>query len=324
MAIVEARRPALDEIEQAAMTLDGVVVRTPLVPLHGDRGNDTQTPTLLKVETLQRVGSFKIRGVFNAVATLSEDDRRRGLSTVSAGNTAQALAWAGRHFDVPARSVMPDTAPASKVEAVISYGGEPVLVPVAEVFRYLREYGWRDEPYAFIHPWTNRDLMIGHGTMGLEIIADCPDVRTVYIPVGGGGLLGGVGSALKALKPDVRLVAVEPAGCPALFASVRAGTPQSVECDTICDGVAVPYITDEMFGLLRDLVDDTVLVSEDDVRAAVRRLALREKIVAEPSGALALAAALATPAAERGPTVCIVTGGSIDAATLAEILTGAG
>jgi threonine dehydratase len=324
MGIVKACRPALDEIEHAAQTLNGVVVRTPLVPLHGDRGNDTQTPTLLKVETHQRVGSFKIRGVFNAVATLSDDDRRRGLSTVSAGNTAQALAWAGRHFDVPARSVMPDTAPASKVEAVIGYGGEPVLVPVAEVFRYLREHGWRDEPYAFIHPWTNRDLMIGHGTMGLEIIADCPDVRTVYIPVGGGGLLGGVGSALKALKPDVRLVAVEPAGCPALYASVRAGEPETVECDTICDGVAVPYITLEMFGLLRDLVDDIVLVSEDDVRAAVRRLALREKIVAEPSGALALAAALATPAAERGPTVCIVTGGSIDAATLAGILTGAG
>ncbi len=322
MAIVEARRPALDEIKHAAETLDGVIVRTPLVPLHGAR--HSEAPTLLKVETHQAVGSFKIRGVFNAVAALSDDDRRRGISTVSAGNTAQALAWVGRHFDVPARSVMPDTAPASKVEAVIAYGGEPVLVPVAEVFRYLREHAWRDEPYAFIHPWTNHDLMIGHGTMGLEIIADCPDVRTVYIPVGGGGLIGGVGSALKALKPDVRLVAVEPAGCPSLHASLQAGKPVTVECDTICDGVAVPYITDEMFGLLRDLTDDTVLVSEDDVRATIRHLALREKIVAEPSGALSLAAALATPAAERGTTVCIVTGGSIDAVKLAEILTGAG
>ncbi len=321
MAIVG---PKLEEIEHAAQALDGVVVRTPLVPLHGNSCDDEEIPTLLKVETQQRVGSFKIRGVFNAVATLTDDDRRRGISTVSAGNTAQALAWTGRHFDVPARSLMPDTAPASKVEAVISYGGEPVLAPVAEVFRYLREHGWRDEPYAFIHPWTNRDLMIGHGTMGLEIVADCPDVRTVYIPVGGGGLIGGVGSAVKAVKPDVRLVAVEPAGCPSLHASLQAGEPATVECDTICDGVAVPYITDEMFPLLRDLVDDTALVSEDDIRAAVRHLALREKIVAEPSGALSLAAALATPAAERGPTVCIVTGGSIDAGKLAEILTGAG
>ena len=321
MAVGDAHRPTLQEIERASQTLGGVVVRTPLVPLHGER-HDSEAPTLLKVETHQCVGSFKIRGVFNAVAALSDDDRRRGISTVSAGNTAQALAWVGRHFDVPARSVMPDTAPASKVEAVIGYGGEPVLVPVAEVFRYLREHAWRDEPYAFIHPWTNRDLMIGHGTMGLEIIADCPDVRTVYIPVGGGGLIGGVGSALKALKPDVRLVAVEPAGCPSLHASLQAGEPVTVECDTICDGVAVPYITDEMFGLLRDLADDTVLVSEDDVRATIRHLALREKIVAEPSGALSLAAALATPAVERGTTVCIVTGGSIDAVKLAAILTG--
>lgn len=318
--MVVAKRPALEEFERAARTLAGIVVRTPLVPLHGDRCDDQHAPTLLKVETHQRVGSFKIRGVFNAVANMSDDDRRRGISTVSAGNTAQALAWAGRHFDVPARSVMPDSAPASKVEAVIRYGGEPVLVPIEEVFRYLKQQGWRDEPYAFVHPWTNRDLMIGHGTMGLEIVADCPDVRTVYIPVGGGGLIGGLGSALKALKPDVRLVAVEPAGCPSLHASLRAGRPETVECDTICDGVAVPYITAEMFPLLRDLVDETVVVSEDDVRATVRRLALGEKIVAEPSGALALAAALATPAARRGPTVCIVSGGSIDAGKLAAML----
>jgi len=308
-------------MEAAARRLSDVVQRTPLVPLHS---HGTSHDILLKPEVHQVVGSFKIRGVYNAVALLDDEARQRGLSTVSAGNTAKALAWCGAHFGVSSRSLMPEGAPSTKIEAVRAYGGTPVLVPTAEVFRFLRERGWEQEPYAFIHPWTNRDLMIGHGTMGLEIIADCPDVRTVYIPVGGGGLLGGVGSALKALKPDVRLVAVEPAGCAALYASVRAGTPQSVECDTICDGVAVPYITDEMFGLLRDLVNDTVLVSEDDVRAAVRRLALREKIVAEPAGALALAAALATPAIERGTTVCIVTGGSIDAAKLAGMLTGAG
>lgn len=315
-------RPALAEIEHAARTLDGVAVRSPLVPLHGDAGGPAQPPTLLKVETHQRVGSFKIRGVFNAVANMSDAHRRRGISTVSAGNTAQALAWTGRHFHVTARSVMPDDAPAGKIEAVVRLGGEPVLVPRVEVFRYMKEQGWRDEPYAFVHPWTDRDVMIGHGTMGMEILADCPDVQTVYVPVGGGGLIGGVGSAIKTLKPAVRLVAVEPAGCPSLDASLRAGRPATVECDTICDGVAVPYITDEMFPLLRDLVDETALVTDDEVRIAVRRLALDEKIVAEPSGALAVAAALATPAAERGTTVCIVTGGSIDAVKLVEILAG--
>ena len=317
---MEVCRPALDEIKAAARTLGDVLVHTPLVPLHDDKGDLAEAPILLKPEIHQRVGSFKIRGVFNAVASLPEEIRRRGISTVSAGNTAQALAWVGRHFGVPARSLMPETAPASKIDAVRTLGGEAVLVPEAEVFDYLRDHRWQGEPWAFIHPWTERNVLIGHGTMGLEIIADCPEVSTVFVPVGGGGLIGGVGSALKALKPEVRLVAVEPRGCPSLHASLDAGRPKSVECRTICDGVAVPYITDEMFPLLRDLVDDAVLVSEDDVRATVRRLAERDKIVAEPSGALALAAALATPPAERGTTVCIVSGGSIDPAMLAGIL----
>ena len=300
-------RPALGEIKAAVDALKDVVVHTPLVPLHGDDGG---APILLKPEIHQCVGSFKIRGVYNAVAALSDDDRRRGLSTVSAGNTAQALAWTGRHFGVPARSLMPETAPKSKIDAVRAYGGEAILVPTAEVFRFLKEHGWEDEPYAYIHPWTNRNVMIGHGTVGMEIVADCPDVETVFIPVGGGGLMGGVGSALKALKPGVRIVAVEPRGCPSLHQSLQVGRPVSVECDTICDGVAVPYITDEMFPLLRDLADDAVLVTEDAVRATVRRLAVGDRLVAEPSGALSLAAALATPPAERGTTVCLVTGGS--------------
>ena len=234
------------------------------------------------------------------------------------------MAWAGRHFGVPARSLMPQTAPRSKIEAVRAYGAEPILVPTGEVFRYLKEHGWEQEPYAFIHPWTNRDVMIGHGSMGLEIVADCPAVETVYIPVGGGGLMGGVGSALKAAKPSVRIVAVEPQGCPSLHASLAAGRPASVECNTICDGVAVPYITDEMFPLLRDLVDEAVLVPDDAVIETVRRLATRDKIVAEPSGALALAAALSDHAHHHGPAVCIVTGGSIDPDKLAAILTATG
>ena len=314
--MVEARRAELDEITAAAARLSDVVVRTQLVPLHGDGAG-----ILLKPEIHQVVGSFKIRGVYNAVASLDDDARQRGISTVSAGNTAQALAWAGRAFGVPARSLMPETAPPSKIEAMRALGGEPILVPVAEVFRYLKEHAWESEPHAFIHPWTNRDLMIGHGTMGLEIIEECPDVETVFIPVGGGGLLGGVGSALKAAKPSVRIVAVEPDGCGSLHASLRAGRPQSVECNTICDGVAVPYITDEMFPLLSELVDDCVLVSEDDVRAAIRRLATGNSIVAEGAGALAAAAALAAPREARGRTVALVTGGSIDAEKLATILT---
>ncbi len=311
------QRPALEEIRAAAAQISGILVNAPLLPLWPIDGDAT---ILLKPENLQAVGSFKIRGVFHAVASMSKETRRRGLSTVSAGNTAQALAWTGRHFGVPARSIMPDNAPASKVEAVRGYGGEPVLVPTDEVFHYLREHGWENEPYAFIHPWINRDLIIGHGTMGLEIIAECPDVDTVFVPVGGGGLIGGVGSAVKALKPSIRVIAVEPQGCPSLHASLEAGRPVSVECDTICDGVAVPYITEEMFPLLRDLVDDAVLVSDDAVKASMRQLVTGNKMIAEPSGALALAAALAIPEEKRGLSVCIVTGGSIDPRKLVAIL----
>jgi threonine dehydratase len=308
-------------MENAAQGLRGIAIRTPLAPLHAPDGPEG---IWLKAETQQLVGSFKIRGVYHAVASLAPEVRARGLSTVSAGNTAQALAWCGQRFGVPARSLMPEGAPAAKTDAVRRLGGTPVLVPTAEVFRFLRERGWEAEPYAFVHPWIERDVMIGHASIGLEIAADLPAVESVYVPVGGGGLIAGVASALRALVPRVRVVAVEPAGCPSFHAARAAGRPVTVECRTICDGVAVPYVTEELWPLLDALVDDAVLVSEDDVRATVRRLALTERIVAEPSGALALAAALADPPARRGRAVALVTGGSIDAQKLASILVGTG
>jgi threonine dehydratase len=310
-------RAPLDAIRAAAERIRGVAQHTPLVPLHS---HDARRDILLKLEVHQPVASFKIRGVFNAVATLTATQRQRGLSTVSAGNTAQALAWSARHFGVAARSLMPDTAPRSKIEAVRAYGGEPILVPVEELFRYLQEHGWEEEPHAFIHPWTNPAVMTGHGSIGLEIVADCPDVETVFVPVGGGGLIAGVGSALKALRPAVRVIGVEPEGCAALHASFEAGKPASVDCHTMCDGVAVPYITDEMFPLLRELVDEVVRVSESAVASAIRRLAFRNKLVVEGSGALPLAAALATPTRARGKSVCVLTGGNLDAEKLLAIL----
>ena len=313
-----AIRPTINEVREAAIRLREVVLHSPLVPLHL---HESSRDLLLKLETLQCVNSFKIRGVFHAVASMSEEERQRGVSTVSAGNTAQALAWAARYFGVPARSVMPDSAPSSKIDAVRAYGGTPVLVPMDEVFRFMREHLWENEPYAFVHPWTERNVMIGHASMALEILEDCPDVDSVFIPVGGGGLIGGVGSAIKALKPDTNVIAVEPIGCASLYESLAADKPVSVQCDTICDGVAVPYMTEEMFPLLRDMVDRCVLVSDTDVKGAMRRLALGNKLIVEPSAALATAAALAMPVEERGRSVCLVTGGSINPAKFAAILT---
>jgi len=308
------QRPGRAELEAAAAIVREVAVRTPLVPLHGSEG------ILLKPEILQPAGSFKIRGIYHAVQRLGGEARRRGLSTVSAGNTAKALAWCARRFGVAARSLMPEGAPKTKVEAVRALGATPVLVPVEEVFRFMREHGWEQQPYAFVHPWTDRDVILGHGSIGLEIAADCPGVETVFVPVGGGGLIAGVASALKAVKPSVRVVAVEPAGCPSFHAARRAGEPVTVECKTICDGVAVPYVTAEMFPLLSELADDVVLVTEEEVRAAIRRLASANHLIAEGAGALATAAALKTAHAERGTSVALVTGGSIDRSRLVEIL----
>ena len=310
-------RPSLKEFKAAAKGLESIIIRTPLIPY---RGGDIDTNILLKPEILQAVNSFKLRGVFNAVASLSAEDRARGVSTVSAGNTAQALSWSARYFGISARSIMPETAPAPKIEAVKAYGGIPVLVPMPEVFRFLQEHLWEQEPYSFIHPWTNRQVMIGHGSLGLEIMEDAPGIDAVFIPVGGGGLIGGVGSAIKAVDPSVRIYAVEPEGCPSLRSAVDQGQPITVECQTICDGVAVPYITDEMFPLLNELIDDVLLVSERSVRAAIRSLLWQNKMLVEPAGALALAAALQIPPKDRGKSACLVTGGSIGIDLLMSIL----
>lgn len=313
-----ADRPTLEDVRAATERLQGVAVRTPVVPLHSyDGAHDI----LLKLECLQPIGSFKLRGIFNAVAALSPERRAAGISTTSSGNTAQALAWAGRYFGVSSRSLMPENAPASKVEAMHAYGGTPVLVTRDRLFSYMADHGWDNEPYAFIHPWIDPVVMAGNGTIGLEILDDVPDVETIFVPVGGGGLSSGIGIAVKTMRPDVRIVAVEPEGCCALSRSLDAGQPVTVTCNTICDGVAVPLVVPEVFEILRDIIDDVVLVSDDAVKQTIQRLALRNKLVTEGAGALATAAALATPSDKRGKSICIVSGGSIDPDFFAGILT---
>lgn len=316
-AIIIAQKPTLDAVRLARDRSRDVIVHTPLVPL---RPSAQHSGIFLKPEIHQAVGSFKLRGVFNAAASMTDNERQRGLSTVSAGNTAQAVGWCGRYFGVPARSVMPETAPQTKIDAVRLFGATAVLVPGDEVFRYMREHGWENEPYSFIHPWTDARVMTGHASMALEIIEDLPGVDTVFIPVGGGGLIGGVAGTLKQLKPDIRIVAVEPDKCCALYASFQSQRAVAWPCQTMSDGVAVPYLTDEMYPLLREIVDDIALVSEDDTMRAIRQLALDNKMVAEGAGALATAAAMAYPSEKRGLSVAVVTGGGIDIGKFIAIL----
>ncbi|HVS62611.1 MAG TPA: pyridoxal-phosphate dependent enzyme [Thermoanaerobaculia bacterium] len=319
--------PDLDRMEQAARQLYPPIQRTPLLA-HRGAGADESARILLKPEVHQRVGSFKLRGVYQAVSSLTDSERRQGLSTVSAGNTAQALAWCGRYFGVAAYCLMPDTAPPTKIEAVRALGGTPRLVPREEVFQFLREARWRNEPHAFVHPWIDRRVLLGHASLGLEIADDVEFLEksgriAVYLPVGGGGLLAGAASALRARGAPVRIVAVEPTGCPALARALEQDRPVTVDCRTACDGIAVPYITEEMFPLLRTLVDDVALVEEDATRSAIRELALQDKLVAEPSGAIALAAAKARR--DRSHlAVAVISGGSIDPRLLADVLTAGG
>lgn len=313
--------PSLGDVRAAAERISGVAVRTPLVALRSYSG--APPDILLKPETLQPVTSFKVRGAYNWATSLTDEQRSKGLSTVSAGNTAQAVAYVARLLGTPARSRLPDTTPRAKIEAITAYGMEPVLMPGDELFDWMLSAGWADEPYTFLHPWVEPLMIAGSGTVGLEIHEDLPDVETVFVSVGGGGLICGVGSALKALSRDVRIVAVQPEVCAPLRASLEAGGPVWVEAGpTLCDGLGVPLVTDEMWPLLRDVVDATVTVSEDQVRDAIRRLALDNKLIVEGAGAASLAAALATPVAERGTSVCVLSGGSIDGDKLAAILAG--
>jgi len=312
------RAPSLPEIRAAAKRLSDVVVRTPLVHLHSF---ETTLDIWLKPEILQPVGSYKLRGVYNWAASLSEGERERGFSTHSAGNTAQALGYVARLFNVRARSLMPEDAPKVKIEGVKSYGVTPVPLPFGELLDFVFESRWELEPYSFLNPWGDQDMLAGNATIGLEIVEDLPNVDSVYVPVGGGGLVGGVGSALKALKPTARVIGVQSESCPSLQASLEAGGPTWVESmPTICDGTIVPLVVDEMYPLLHEVVDDVVLVSEEEVKVAVKRLLLGNKLLVEGSGAMSVAAAVATPVEQRGRTVCILSGSSIDTDKLMAII----
>lgn len=308
-------RPTLDVIREAADRIRDVVVRTPTLPYRG-KENDI----FLKLETLQPIGSFKLRGVYNWAASLTDEERARGISTTSAGNTAQALGYVARLFDIPSKTLLPETVPDAKLNAITSYGVTPVKVTVEELFAYMLEERWRDEPYCYLNPWGEPRMIAGSATTGLEILED-RDVDTVFVAVGGGGLAAGVGSAIKSVSPNVRVLAVQPESCPSLKESFDAGEGAWVTpSETICDGTKVPLIVNEMYPLLRDVIDDVVIVPETRVREAVRELALKNKVVAEGSGALSLAGALHVDRSERGRSACIVSGGSIDPGLLAEIV----
>jgi threonine dehydratase len=311
----------LREIEAARSRIADVALRTPLVRLHAAEV-PPDTEIYLKLEALQPIGSFKIRGATNAVRTAPEETRRAGLVTASAGNMAQGVAWAGRELGVPATIAVPDHAPQAKLDAIERLGGRVVKLPYDDWWQAIVTSRVDGVEGLFVHPVQDEAVMAGNGTIGLEIIDDLPDPDAVVIPYGGGGLTVGIASAVRALRPEVRVYTAEPATGAALAAAMAAGEPVEVEyAASFVDGSGSRRVLDSMWPRVQPLVDDAFAVQIADAAAAVRILAGRARVIAEGAGALALAAALAGRAG-TGKVVCIVSGGNINLGKLSEILQG--
>ena len=308
------------EVESARHVIRGRLHHTPVArSTHfGDRAGG---PVYLKLELFQKTGSFKPRGVLNRLAHLSDDERRRGLVSLSAGNHAQAVAWAAREYGVSATIVMPSKATQSKVDATRGYGGDVVLCD-GDLLAAARDLE-RERGLTLIHPFDDPYIIAGQGTVGVELVEQVPDVDVVLVGVGGGGLISGVAAAVKALRPNAKVIGVEPEGAPGMTESLRRGEPVRLErLNTIADGLAAPFAGRLNYAHVRAFVDEMVLVTDAEIAAAIPVLVERCKIVPEPAGAAAVGALLAGKVVPpRGATtVAIISGGNIDRSRLAEFL----
>ena len=274
---------------------------------------------LLKLECLQPTGSFKVRGFFAAALALPKERLAKGLITVSAGNAAQACAYVAHALEVPCRVVMYESAPATKIDGVRRWAATPVLLPRDKVLEWLNTQAWRSEPETFIHPFADPTVMAGHGGIALELLDDVPDLARVVVPVGGGGLIGGIASVFKALKPEVEVVGVQSDGYASWTTWLSAGGPSAITPDTIADGTTAPFDAGN-FELVKECVDRWITVPEPRLRAAISELASVAKVVAEGAGALAYAAL--EQLEPRPVTAALVSGGNIDTKLLASLLGG--
>lgn len=278
-------------------------------------------PVHLKLELFQKTGSFKPRGVLNRLANMSDEERRRGLITLSAGNHAQAVAWAAREYGVRATVVMPTRATQAKVDATRGYGGDVILTD-ADLLATAQQLQ-RERNLTLVHPFDCPYVIAGQGTLGAEVVEQVPDVDLVVIGVGGGGLIAGASAAIKALRPGAHVIGVEPEGAPGMTESLRRGEPIRLErLNTIADGLAAPFAGRRNYFHVRELVDEMVLVTDDEIAAAIAVLIERCKIVPEPAGAAATAALLSGKIKPPSgtTTVAVVSGGNIDRARLTTIL----
>jgi len=309
--MLEPVRPIqLSEIQEARERIAKTIVRTPLIRL--ELGPD-DPDIRLKLENLQPINAYKLRGAANAVAMLPEDERKRGVWTISAGNAGQGVAYAARQAGIPCAVVVVETAPASKLERMKKLGARLIPVPYDVAWKALDERSFPGTEGTFIHPFDDHNFIAGHGTMGLEILEDAPDTAAVIASIGGGGLITGVASAIKALKPEVKVFGVEPETAAPAALSYKMGSPQVFKNwkASFVDGAGGQSMFPRMWERMKPLVDGYIVVSLDETKKAMRLMAEKARIIAEGAGALPVAAAL-TGKTGKGPIIAIVSGGNID------------
>jgi threonine dehydratase len=310
---------AVEEIRRARDVLEGTTIRTPLVRLDAD----SDAEIWLKLEVLQPVRSFKLRGAGNAILQASDAELAGGVLTASAGNMAQGVAYAARLRGVPATIVVPEHAPQTKIDAIERYGGRVIRVPYDEWWQVLVTGHYEGVDGLLIHPVDNQRVMAGNGTIGLELLEQSSDFDTVVVPYGGGGLLTGIASAVKAERPEVRFFAAEPATGAPVAATLAAGEPTAVEyTPSFVDGSGSRELIPRVWEQASQLLDGAFALPLDEVAAAVRLVAERARVIAEGAGALAVATALSGRLDGARKVVCIVSGGNIDPAVLSRILVG--
>src|SRR5437764_3523079 len=318
-AILEPVRPIeLDEIRQARKRIAGTIVRTPLVRL--ELGSDF-ADIRLKLENLQPINAYKLRGAANAVAMLPESERRRGVWTISAGNAGQGVAYAAKQAGVPCTVVVIETAPASKIGRMRTLGAKLIPVRYDVAWKALEDRSFAGAEGTFVHPFDDHNFIAGHGTLGLEILEDAPDTAAIIASIGGGGLITGVASTIKALKPEIKVWGVEPETAAPAALSFKMGSPQVFKDwkASFVDGAGGQSMFPRMWERMKSLVDNYIVASLDETKDAMRLMAEKVRIISEGAGALPVAAAL-TGKAGKGPIVAIVSGGNIDMQKFCELI----
>ena len=310
---------SLQDIKDAQQRIKGKVNRTPLIRFYGD---DLPGEIYLKPENLQPIGSFKLRGAYNAMNTADKSLLKDGVYTASAGNMAQGVAWNAKMMNIPCTVIVPDHAPQIKLNAITRLGARFIKVPFNDWWQVLVTRKFEGMKGLFVHPVSDPPVIAGNGTIGLEILEDLPDVNAVIVPYGGGGLISGIATAVKAIKPDIKIFASEVETAAPLAPSLAAGRPVKVEyIPSFVDGMGSGGLLDEMWPLVGKLVDGSIVLSLKQIADAIKLLIERSRVIAEGAGGSSFAAAL-TGKAGAGKIVCVISGGNIDTEKLIKILSG--